>query len=78
MKLTEQDRVVLSALGESPASSGLIARAAKIRTSSPGETAARHCIKLTKVGLAVKSGTRTFPAWAITPAGRAALQEGKE
>lgn len=79
MKLTELDLSVLVALQKigTPETSGTIARQAGIRTMSPRETAARHCIRLTKSGLALKSGTRMFPKWEITYEGRAALSELK-
>lgn len=73
-KLTKQDIVVLRAIHEAGCDTpGIIARIADIRTSSPRETAARHCIKLTKLGLAQKAGTAMFPEWQITEAGRRAL-----
>lgn len=78
MKLTPLDRAVLSALDYTPLRAHLIARMAKIHTMSPSETAARHCIKLTKAGLAEKIGTRMFPSWRITEAGRALLSTGAD
>lgn len=78
MKLTEQDLFVLEALSIcTPATSGVVATEARIRTSSPSETAARHLIKLTKMGMADKQGTRSFPHWTITPACRAALEASR-
>ena len=78
MKLTAQDRKVLAALDRhSGASSYAIAQGAGIRTVSPKETAARHLIKLTKEGLAEQTGTRMFPSWRITEAGRQALKGGE-
>ena len=77
MKLTAQDRKVLAALDRhSGASSYAIAQGAGIRTMSPKETAARHLIKLTKEGLAEQTGTRMFPSWRITEAGRQSLKGG--
>ncbi len=80
MKLTQQDRDVLSALEMCgrEASAGIVAAKAWLRTSSPRETAARHLIKLTKLGLAEKTGTRMFPTWRITEAGRQAIKEQEQ
>lgn len=79
VKLTPQDMSVLRALDVSPKGhSSAVAVAAAIKTSSPSETAARHLIKLTKLDLASQVGTRMFPIWHITPAGRAALTEGED
>lgn len=76
MKLTAQDRRVLRALSIcSPATSRVVASEANIRTSSPSETAARHLIRLTNLGLAEKKGTCMFPHWIILEAGRAALEK---
>lgn len=43
--------------------SGVIARRDGIHTTSPGETAAKFCIQLVKLGEAEKGGTRMFPKW---------------
>lgn len=78
MKLTEQDQYVLLCLDmykPNSVSARRIAHNSRIRTSSPSETAARHLIKLTKLGLAEKTGTRVFPEWRITTAGLSALKE---
>jgi len=40
-----------------------IAQAAGITTTSPGETAAKFCIQLVKLGLAEKGGSPMFPEW---------------
>ena len=79
-ELTRQDRTILQALGEvgNMGSAHTAARLARIKTYSPAETAARHCIKLTKLGLAEKKGTRMFPSWRISDAGRALLQEARD
>lgn len=78
MKLSAQDWSVLRALSIcSPATSRVVASEARIRTSSPSETAARHLIRLTRLGLAEKQGTRMFPHWIILEAGRAALEKEK-
>lgn len=78
MKLTTQDRRVLRALSIcSPATSRVVASEANIRTSSPSETAARHLIRLTTLGLAEKQGTRMYPCWIVTSAGRQALATSK-
>lgn len=71
MKLTKQDVVILRALDQFAcgASSREIADSAGIRTTSPTETAARHLIKLAKLGLSEKVGTRMFPMWRVTAAG---------
>ena len=78
-KLTKQDIVVLAALVKAggPETPGRLASNAALRTSSPRETAARHLIKLTKMGLAFKSGTAMFPKWEATFEGRAALTRGE-
>jgi len=75
--LTSQDRAVLEALSKYPdgARSYAVAQKAGIRTSSPRETAGRHLIKITKLGLADSIGTRMFPVWRITEAGRTALAQ---
>lgn len=80
MKLTEQDAKILAALKpfRGGVSSYRVGIEAKIRTSSIGETTARHLIKLTKLGLAAQTGTRMFPTWEITDAGRAALSHEGE
>ncbi|MBA8846208.1 putative ArsR family transcriptional regulator [Ochrobactrum sp. RH1CCR137] len=79
MKLTAQDRKVLAALDRhSGGTSYAIAKGAGIHTSSPSETAARHLIKLTKEGMAEHTGTRMFPSWRITEAGRQVLKGGGE
>lgn len=78
MKLTKQDREVLTSLdmyGSDSVSPRRVAAKSGIRTSSPGETAARHLIKLTKLGLADKTGSRMFPEWRINEAGRQALNQ---
>jgi hypothetical protein len=78
MTLTKQDLVILRALDAFiRASSREIARRADLQTSSPTETAARHLIRATKLGLAEQVGTRMFPLWRITPAGRSALDQRK-
>lgn len=82
MKLSKQDWRVLRALDQvgryTPAHPTWVGGAAQIRTYSVRETAARHLIKLTKLGLAEKRGTRMFPSWIITEAGRQALKEQGE
>jgi hypothetical protein len=75
--LTKQDVRILQTLiyiggAESP---GIIAAKAGLRTSSPRETAARHCIKLTKLGYAFKSGSPMFPKWEATFDGRALIAQ---
>lgn len=77
--LTKQDLVVLTALAkiDRPQDPSDLARLAGIRTSSPRETAARHCIKLTGLGLAFKSGSRAYPKWEATFDGRAVIAELK-
>lgn len=74
VKLTERQQQVLKVLDryglQQP---GVIAARAFIRTSSPRETAAKHCINLVKLGFARKRGTRMYPEWEITQAGRDVL-----
>ncbi len=78
-KITPQDTRIPCALGGLVEGfSSAVARQANITTMWPSETAGRHLIKLTKLGLAEQIGTRALPAWHITPAGRAALMEGKD
>ena len=74
---TKADRAILAALDKYPdgVMPGILARDHGIRTMSPRETASRHLIKLTKLGLAEKDGTRVWPRWRITEAGRKALSE---
>lgn len=74
-QLTKQDLVVLKALVEigRPETPSNIAGHARIRTSAPRETAARHCIRLTGLGLAFKSGSRAYPKWEATFDGRAVI-----
>ena len=77
--LTEMDLSTLVAIlsfGSEGATSGQVAGKARFRTMSPRETAARHCIRLVAAGYAKRGGTRMFPKWRITPAGRAALANG--
>lgn len=63
MKLTDRQRQVLNALTEEFEHPGRIAGRAQIYTCSPGETAAKYCIQLTKLGLAEKGGKKMFPKW---------------
>lgn len=72
-KLTAQDRIVLAVLLDEPASSYLVAERAGFSSMCRRENAARHCIKLSKMGLAIRMGKRSLPHWRITPAGRSAL-----
>lgn len=76
MKLTDWQKRVLETLERYGCQQpGMVAARAFIRTSSPRETAARHCINLVKLGLAEKKGTRMYPEWQITEAGRAILSD---
>lgn len=77
MKPTKTDLAILQTLGgyHHAVYPGILARDHGIRTTSPRETAARHLIKLTKLGLAEWSGTRMWPKWRITEAGRKALSD---
>lgn len=63
-KLTPREKQVYDALSPTfSRPSREIAQYAKIRTSSPSETAAHYCIKLVAKGIAVKCGTAMFPEW---------------
>lgn len=75
LNLTRQDMKVLAALQDVPLRPTIIALNAGIRTMSPRETAARHCIKLVRLGFAEKVGKPMFPEWKLSEAGRAALSE---
>jgi hypothetical protein len=74
IKLTPGRLRVLSAIKDGAArSANRVAIEAKVGTQSPAETAARYLIALTKMGLTSKEGTRMFPKWRITDAGRTLL-----
>lgn len=77
-KLTPQDRRVLAALAACGAwdySEDSVAKAARLTTAWPGETARRHLQKLARAGLCEQVGTKKYPSWTILAAGRAALGE---
>jgi hypothetical protein len=64
IKITPRERDIYNVLSDVPLSSSEIAQRVGICWVSPSEAAARHCISLTKKGLAVKRGSRMFPKWA--------------
>lgn len=57
-KLTPRQQQVYDVLTEEWQNPSEIARRARIRTTSPRETAATHCIALVKLGLAERSAVR--------------------
>lgn len=48
---------------------------AGFRNFSPSETAARHLIRLSHMGLVERKGTRSYPSWFITESGKALIGE---
>lgn len=63
IKVTPREAQVYEALSVDPEWSGVIARRAGLHSMSLSEAGARYCISLTKKGLAMKHGTRSFPKW---------------
>jgi hypothetical protein len=61
--LTPRQQQVYDVLTSDFQSSSVIGQKADLRTMSNRETAAKFCIILTKLGLAERGGTRTFPLW---------------
>lgn len=66
-KLTPRERQVFDALMGDFESAWPIGRRAGLSTYSAGETAAKFCNRLVKLGLAEKGGTRMFPVWRRAP-----------
>lgn len=62
-KLTARQQQVYDALTNDWACSYDVAKRAGIRTQSPTETAARHCIALVKMGLVERGTARWFANW---------------
>lgn len=62
-KLSEREREIYAVLDDKFERPHRIAVKAKIRTTSPAETASTYCIRLVKKGLAEKGGSPMFPEW---------------